>query len=49
MKGDNLSTTCGQLDKEQFIEGEGGGRGKKSIIVCIPFEIAKTKMKKGTI
>ena len=21
MKGDTLSTTCGQLDKEQFIEG----------------------------
>ena len=24
VKGDNLSTTCGQLDKEHFIEGEGG-------------------------
>ena len=26
LKGDTLSTTCGQLDKEQFIEGGGGGR-----------------------
>ena len=23
LKGDTLSTTCGQLDKEQFIEGGG--------------------------
>ena len=49
VKGDTLSTTCGQLDKEQFIEGGEGGRRKKSTIVCIPFEIAKTKTNKGTI
>ena len=26
VKGDTLSTTCGQLDKKQFVEGGGGGR-----------------------
>ena len=28
VKGDTLSTTCGQLDKEQFIEGGRGGGGR---------------------
>ena len=34
VKGDTLSTTCGQLDKEQFIEGGGGGE-EEGIYYCL--------------